>query len=139
MKFRSVLFVLLVPPDRLLRAISRPQEGSWSHPTSASTPAKCCPSCACTTAPSAHQPAQPVLVLHGTTESGAAMLAPTFGGELFGEGQPLDAKRYYIILPDAIGIGKSSKPRTACAPSSRSTTTTTWSTRNTGWSPSISG
>ena len=53
---------------------------------------------------------QPVLVLHGTTQSGAAMLAPTFGGELFGEGQPLDAKRYYIILPDSVGHGKSSKP-----------------------------
>jgi homoserine O-acetyltransferase len=38
------------------------------------------------------------------------MLAPTFGGELFGDGQPLDAKRYYIILPDSIGHGKSSKP-----------------------------
>src|SRR5262249_45348207 len=43
---------------------------------------------------------EPVLVLHGTTGSGAGMLAPTFGGELFGEGQPLDTKRYYIILPD---------------------------------------
>jgi homoserine O-acetyltransferase len=38
------------------------------------------------------------------------MLAPTFGGELFGDGQPLDAKRYYIILPDSVGHGKSSKP-----------------------------
>jgi homoserine O-acetyltransferase len=53
---------------------------------------------------------EPVLVLHGTTQSGAAMLAPTFGGELFGAGQPLDAKRYYIILPDSIGHGRSSKP-----------------------------
>jgi len=53
---------------------------------------------------------QPVLVLHGTTQSGAAMLAPTFGGELFGEGQPLDAKRYYIVLPDSLGHGRSSKP-----------------------------
>jgi homoserine O-acetyltransferase len=38
------------------------------------------------------------------------MLAPDFGGELFGEGQVLDASRYYVILPDAIGHGKSSKP-----------------------------
>ena len=53
---------------------------------------------------------EPVLVLHGTTQSGAAMLAPTFGGELFGAGQPLDAKRYYIILPDSVGHGRSSKP-----------------------------
>jgi homoserine O-acetyltransferase len=38
------------------------------------------------------------------------MLAPAFAGELFGPGQPLDASRYYVILPDAIGHGKSSKP-----------------------------
>jgi len=53
---------------------------------------------------------QPVLILHGTTGSGTGMLTPTFAGELFGPGQPLDASRYYIILPDAIGTGKSSKP-----------------------------
>jgi len=53
---------------------------------------------------------EPVLILHGTGGSGANMLTPTFGGELFGPGQPLDAARYYIILTDAIGTGKSSKP-----------------------------
>ncbi|HEY3067921.1 MAG TPA: alpha/beta fold hydrolase [Methylomirabilota bacterium] len=53
---------------------------------------------------------EPVLVLHGTTQSGAALLTPAFAGELFGPGQPLDAGRYYVILPDAIGTGKSSKP-----------------------------
>ena len=53
---------------------------------------------------------EPVVILHGTTQSGAAMLSPAFAGELFGPGQPLDAKRYYIILPDALGHGKSSKP-----------------------------
>ncbi len=52
----------------------------------------------------------PVLILHGTAGSGASMLTPSFAGELFGPGQPLDASRYYIILPDAIGTGKSSKP-----------------------------
>ncbi len=53
---------------------------------------------------------EPVLILHGTTGSGTGMLGAAFGGELFGPGQPLDASRYYIILPDAIGTGKSSKP-----------------------------
>ena len=51
-----------------------------------------------------------VLILHGTNGSGTGMLNPNFAGELFGPGQPLDAKRYYLILPDAIGTGKSSKP-----------------------------
>lgn len=53
---------------------------------------------------------EPVLVLHGTTGSAASMLTPGFAGELFGPGQPLDARRHYIILTDAIGTGKSSKP-----------------------------
>jgi len=53
---------------------------------------------------------EPILILHGTTQSGASMLSPVFGGELFGPGQPFDASRYYVILPDAIGHGKSSKP-----------------------------
>src|SRR3954453_6943689 len=52
----------------------------------------------------------PVLVLHGTTGSAQSMLTPGFAGELFGPGQPLDASRYYIILPDGIGHGQSSKP-----------------------------
>jgi homoserine O-acetyltransferase len=53
---------------------------------------------------------EPVLILHGTTGSGTGMLTPAFAGELFGAGQALDASRYYVILPDAIGTGKSSKP-----------------------------
>ena len=53
---------------------------------------------------------QPVLVLHGTTQSGTNLLTPNFAGELFGPGQPLDASKYFIILPDAIGHGKSSRP-----------------------------
>ncbi|WP_250507999.1 alpha/beta fold hydrolase [Caballeronia sp. GAFFF3] len=53
---------------------------------------------------------EPVLVLHGTTGTGASMLTPDFAGELFGPGQPLDATKYFIILPDALGAGGSSKP-----------------------------
>ncbi|BCQ29023.1 alpha/beta fold hydrolase (plasmid) [Caballeronia sp. NK8] len=53
---------------------------------------------------------EPVLVLHGTTGTGASMLTPGFAGELFGPGQPLDTTKYFIILPDALGAGGSSKP-----------------------------
>src|SRR5260370_20881971 len=51
-----------------------------------------------------------VLILHGTGGSGGQFLQPIFAGELFGPGQLLDAQRYFIILPDGIGHGKSSKP-----------------------------
>jgi homoserine O-acetyltransferase/O-succinyltransferase len=51
-----------------------------------------------------------VLIMHGTGGSGAQFLQPSFAGELFGPGQPLDATRYFIVLPDGIGHGKSSKP-----------------------------
>jgi homoserine O-acetyltransferase len=53
---------------------------------------------------------QPVLVLHGSGGSAATMLTPGFAGELFGPGQPLDALKYYIIIPDGLGHGQSSKP-----------------------------
>ena len=51
-----------------------------------------------------------VLILHGTGGAGSQFLQPVFAGELFGPGQLLDATRYFIILPDGIGHGKSSKP-----------------------------
>jgi homoserine O-acetyltransferase len=51
-----------------------------------------------------------VLIIHGTTGSGAQFLRPSFAGELFEPGGLLDANRYYIVLPDAIGHGDSSKP-----------------------------
>jgi homoserine O-acetyltransferase len=51
-----------------------------------------------------------VLILHGTTGSGGQFIRPDFAGQLFGKGQLLDAERYYLILPDGIGHGLSSKP-----------------------------
>ena len=51
-----------------------------------------------------------VLIMHGTTGSGAQFIRPEFAGELFGKDQPLDATKFYIVLPDGIGHGKSSKP-----------------------------
>jgi homoserine O-acetyltransferase len=51
-----------------------------------------------------------VLIMHGTTGSGANFFREEFAGELFGKGQLLDAERHYLIFPDDIGHGKSSKP-----------------------------
>jgi homoserine O-acetyltransferase/O-succinyltransferase len=51
-----------------------------------------------------------VVIGHGTGGSGAQFLRPEFAGELFGAGQLLDATRYFVVLPDAIGHGGSSKP-----------------------------
>ena len=51
-----------------------------------------------------------MLVVHGTGGAAGSLLTPAFAGELFGAGQPLDATKYFIILPDAVGHGKSSKP-----------------------------
>ena len=51
-----------------------------------------------------------VLIMHGTTGSGSQFLSPVFANELYGAGQPLDTTVYYIILPDGIGHGLSSRP-----------------------------
>jgi len=51
-----------------------------------------------------------VLIMHGTTGSGAQFIRPEFAGELFGAGQPLAADRFFIVLPDGIGHGQSSRP-----------------------------
>lgn len=51
-----------------------------------------------------------ILLLHGTGGTGAQFLSPQFAGELFGPGQPLDIARYYIVMPDNLGHGGSSKP-----------------------------
>jgi homoserine O-acetyltransferase/O-succinyltransferase len=56
------------------------------------------------------RPTNAVLILHGTGGSGQQFLRAQFAGELFGPGQLLDRNRYFIILPDSIGHGKSARP-----------------------------
>ena len=51
-----------------------------------------------------------ILIMHGTTGSGAQFIRSEFAGELFGKDQPLDTTKFFIVLPDGIGHGKSSKP-----------------------------
>jgi homoserine O-acetyltransferase/O-succinyltransferase len=51
-----------------------------------------------------------VLIVHGTGGTGASLVRAEFAGELFGPGQPLDAARYFLVLPDGLGHGRSSKP-----------------------------
>ena len=51
-----------------------------------------------------------VLILHGTGGSGQGFLSRTYGGQLFGPGQPLDTARFYVIIPDNLGHGRSSTP-----------------------------
>jgi homoserine O-acetyltransferase/O-succinyltransferase len=51
-----------------------------------------------------------VLIVHGTGGTGASLVRAEFAGQLFGPGQPLDARRFFLVLPDGIGHGQSSKP-----------------------------
>lgn len=57
-----------------------------------------------------------VLLLHGTTGSGQQFLQPSTADFLFGSGQPLDVSRFFVILPDAIGHGGSSRPSDGLGP-----------------------
>jgi homoserine O-acetyltransferase len=105
----SVVFPLLVLPS-LAADYPPPKEGSWVARDFRFQTGEVLPELRLHYTTVGAPTGEPVLILHGTTGSGAGMLTPGFAGELFGPGQPLDAGRYYVILPDGIGTGKSSKP-----------------------------
>jgi homoserine O-acetyltransferase len=71
-----------------------------------------------------------VLIMHGTGGTGSGFTSAQFGGELFGEGQPLDAAKYFIIMRSVTGNRPSQA--TACGRTFRSIAITTWSPRITG-------
>jgi homoserine O-acetyltransferase len=76
-----------------------------------------------------------ILLLQGNTGTGANWLRPTLADELFKDGQPLDARRYFIVIPDALGRVARASPPMGSRVISRTTVITTWSTACTGLSP----
>ena len=100
----------LVAQNGLAADYPTPQQGDWVVKDFRFSTGEVLPELRLHYTPVGAPSGEPVLVLHGTAGSGQGMLNPAFAGELFGPGQVLDASRYYIILPDAIGTGQSSKP-----------------------------
>src|SRR5437879_7583764 len=87
-----------------------PRQGEWRARDVKSHTGETLPELRLNYTPIGEPTGQPVRGLHGSGGSAASMLTAPFGGELFGPGQPLDAAKYYIIIPDGVGHGKSSKP-----------------------------
>lgn len=106
----TVLALVLISVSALAADFPAPKEGTWTARDFKFHTGEVMPELRLAYTTIGEPTGEPVLVLHGTTGSAGSMLGPTFGGELFGKGQPLDATKYYIILPDAVGHGKSSKP-----------------------------
>ncbi len=71
-----------------------------------------------------------VLITHGTTGSGAQFIRPEFAGELFGAGQPLDAAKFFLVMPDGIGMGNRANRAMSSAPNFHATAIRTWSRRS---------
>src|SRR5688572_19775656 len=110
MKLILSLLLTLAASVSLAQSYPAPQEGTWVVRDFKFHTGEALPEVKMHYRTVGDKTGEPVIIMHGTTGSGAGFLSPGFAGELFGPGQALDAKRYYIILPDAIGHGRSSKP-----------------------------
>jgi hypothetical protein len=88
--------------------------------------------------PSTGEVKNAILLIHGTTGTGKEFLAKGFQEEMFEPGQPFDAAKYYLILPDAIGLGGSSKPSDGLHDRFPHTATEIWSLPKSDWSPRVS-
>jgi homoserine O-acetyltransferase len=106
----AVALSLLAATPVLAADYPAPREADWTAPNFKFHTGEILPALRLHYTTIGNPDGEPVLILHGTGQSGHAMLTPTFAGELFGPGQTLDATKYYIILPDSIGAGKSTKP-----------------------------
>jgi len=106
----SMFVIVLLTLPVLAAEYPAPQEGSWVARNFRFHTGEVMPELRLNYRTIGAASGEPILVLHGTAGSGLSMLTPGFAGELFGAGQPLDASRYFIIIPDTLGHGKSSKP-----------------------------
>jgi homoserine O-acetyltransferase len=106
----TALAIVLTSLAALAADFPAPKEGSWTARDFKFHTGEVMPEVKLAYTTVGEPTGEPVLVLHGTAGSAASMLGATFAGELFGKDQPLDAGKYYIILPDGLGHGKSSKP-----------------------------
>ena len=106
----AMLALMLMSVSALAADFPAPKEGTWTARDFKFHTGEVMPELKLAYTTIGEPGGEPVLVLHGTTGSARSMLGPNVAGELFGKGQPLDATKFYIILPDAIGHGKSSKP-----------------------------
>ncbi len=105
----ATIFTLLSGPA-IAADYPKPQEGDWTAKAFRLHTGETLPEVRLHYTTIGDSKGEPVLMLHGSSQSGTALLNAGFAGELFGPGQPLDAAKYFIILPDALGHGKSSKP-----------------------------
>jgi homoserine O-acetyltransferase/O-succinyltransferase len=106
----AVLVLILAPTSAMSADYPAPKDGEWIARDFKFHTGEVMPEIRLHYTTVGDPSGEPVLVLHGTTGSGDGQLNRAFAGELFGPGQPLDAAKYYLILPDAIGHGRSSKP-----------------------------
>ncbi len=106
----SVIFTLSFPPSLYAQKYSEPVRGVWTLKNFKFHTGDVLPELKIGYITIGDPKGIPVVLLHGTTSSSQSILSPDFGGELFGPGQPLDASKYFIILPDSIASGRSSKP-----------------------------
>ena len=110
MKYVAIAFFALIAFNTSAAEYPAPNEGDWTAKDFRFHSGEIAPELRLHFTTLGNPAGEPVLVLHGTAGSAATMLTPGFAGELFGDGQPLDARKHFIILPDALGTGKSAKP-----------------------------
>jgi homoserine O-acetyltransferase len=104
------LLLTLGTPQARAASYPEPRQGEWVAPDFRFHTGQVLPELRLAYTTIGEPTGQPVLVLHGTAGSAASVLTAPFAEPLFGPGGPLDAAKYFIVIPDSIGAGRSAKP-----------------------------